>query len=77
MLDPTPSPSRRWSLSYVRWHQCGRKFRHATEADALDTQAALYRKNGSVVRVYQCQWCAGWHVGRNQEWKPDGNTSTT
>lgn len=71
MLDPTPSTSRRWSLSYIRWHQCGRKFRHATEADAIDTQQTLYRKNGSVVRVYACPHCGGFHVGRNREYRPD------
>ncbi len=61
-----------WPMDAIRRQQCTRKVAHLTEADAIAESERLHAKDGYPMRVYQCRWCSGWHVGRNKEWRPDG-----
>jgi hypothetical protein len=49
----------------IRRRACGKKTRHATEADARAHIAALHHKKGyqGQMRAYRCPFCHGWHVG--------------
>lgn len=51
---------------YGRIGQCGRKRRHATEAEARK----VAKKIGNVdVRPYRCEYCRGWHNGNPPQTK--------
>ena len=48
-------------------NQCGRKVRHADEAQARKAIHQLRRAYGDAplgfMNAYRCQFCGGWHIG--------------
>ena len=50
------------SAAYMR--RCARKKRHESRDDAMAARAAMAGKSVTVVNVYRCDQCLGWHVGR-------------
>lgn len=45
------------------FHACARKRRYATSIEAKKAAAAASkRKDAPKLSVYQCPWCAGWHL---------------
>lgn len=44
-----------------------RKIRHATEGEAVDEASRLYAE-GRVASAYLCEFCGGWHVGKQKGW---------
>lgn len=46
-----------------RRRQCGSKRKHLTVSEAEEHAAHLMKKDGEVMVVYLCRWCACYHVG--------------
>lgn len=47
-----------------RWNACGRKVKYACFEDAEAIRGLVNQKN---TKVYECQWCDGFHWGHNNK----------
>jgi hypothetical protein len=53
----------------IHRRSCYRKIRHATEYAALKAMHSLEKRpafDGQAMKVYECTFCDGWHVGHVQ-----------
>lgn len=59
---------------YIFTH-CFRKTRFVTEVEAQREVQRLIRTHGAAkcvgLRAYSCEFCEGWHVGKQWTWKGD------
>jgi hypothetical protein len=42
---------------------CGRKFVHKSEESARRHADRLWERDKTVMAIYPCPFCGGWHVG--------------
>jgi len=48
----------------TRFYQCGRKVLFVSQAEATQRADEIAQEGGAPMRVYQCDWCHGWHLSR-------------
>lgn len=46
---------------------CGKKYRYATEAEALSAATRRVLKGAPMLRAYPCGYCDGWHLTKQPE----------
>jgi hypothetical protein len=64
-------------LFHIRSHQRDdgkEKVMYNTRATAIKASESMGKKFGTYYSVYKCIFCDGYHIGRNQDNKPDGST---
>ena len=50
---------------YMHIRECTSKQRYDTETLAKSTSENIFLRDGTILRVYQCRWCSGWHLNEN------------
>lgn len=51
-----------------RNNSCLRKIRYASHIQAkLGAQYWAHKHNAPLRNVYECKWCLGWHLSKNEQ----------
>lgn len=53
----------------IRNHDCTRKTRYGTIAEAASAAWRARVKTGDCIREYRCPHCGGWHIGHRNAGK--------